>query len=37
LSAFAMATSSITVTLNSLSLRNYKPGYLSHESPQASV
>jgi Cu+-exporting ATPase len=37
LSAFAMATSSITVTLNSLSLRNYKPDYLSHESPQVSV
>jgi len=32
LSAFAMATSSITVTLNSLSLRNYRPDYLNYES-----
>ncbi len=37
LSAFAMATSSITVTLNSLSLRNYKPDYLRHGSSVAPV
>jgi len=37
LSAFAMATSSITVTLNSLSLRNYSPEYLSRESRGVSV
>jgi len=37
LSAFAMATSSITVTLNSLSLRNYNPEYLSRESHGGSV
>jgi len=37
LSAFAMATSSITVTLNSLSLRNYRPEYLSQESRRASA
>jgi Cu+-exporting ATPase len=37
LSAFAMATSSITVTLNSLSLRNYSPPYASRESRGVSL